>query len=294
MAGRPSIPPEKLATLVHPRERILLWLVLLAGVGIYFFTAISLLGSLAAMAAPSLLVDPANPAASAASAATTAKGAGVLLIYVPAIIAFYIVIHGHFVGHLRGNGVRVTEQQFPTIHQLVLRHARALGLEPVPPVYIVQAGGVLNAFVTRFFSRAFVVLYSDIVSLAQDRGEDALGFVVAHELAHIKRGHLRHRWLKIPGHLVPYLGKAYSRACEYTCDRFSAECGPEGAVRGLLVLAAGKSLYRDVNAGLFAAQAETETGFWVRHAELTSTHPRLPKRVAALRAAGIPEPMNYY
>ena len=83
---------------------------------------------------------------------------------------------------------------------------------------------------------------------------------------------------------------AYSRAREYTCDRFSAECGPVGAISGLLVLAAGRSLYRDVDASVFAQQVETETGFWVRRAEIASTHPRLPKRVAALMRAGMPMP----
>jgi Zn-dependent protease with chaperone function len=213
------------------------------------------------------------------------------LVYIGFFILFYIFAHGHFVGYLRGNGVRVTARQFPVIHALVERHAVALGLEPAPPVYVLQAGGVLNAFATRFFSREFVVLYSDVVSLAQERGEDALGFVVAHELAHIRRGHLKHRWIKLPGHFVPYLGKAYSRACEYTCDRFSAESGPAGAIDGLLVLAAGTSLYRNVDAEVYAAQVDTEAGFWVWRAEIASTHPRLPKRVAALMDAGIPVPV---
>jgi Zn-dependent protease with chaperone function len=215
------------------------------------------------------------------------------LLYVALFILFYIVAHGHFVGHLRGNGVRVTARQFPVIHRLVERHAEALGLDPAPPVYVLQAGGVLNAFATRFFSREFVVLYSDVVSLAQERGEHALGFVVGHELAHIRRGHLKHRWIKLPGYFIPYLGKAYSRACEYTCDRFSAESGPDGAIDGLLVLAAGKSLYRHVDAEVYAAQVDTDAGFWVWRAEIASTHPRLPKRVAALIDAGVPVPAAY-
>lgn len=290
MAGRTPIPRERLAQLVHSRERFYLALVMVASVLMYLWLASALVGLMAVgsqlgeIAKEAGAVTPGTPAVPSLSPV-------IWLIYIAIFVAFYIVAHGHFVGHLRGNGVRVTARQFPVIHALVERHAVTLGLDPAPPVYVLQAGGILNAFATRFFSREFVVLYSDVVALAQERGEDALGFVVAHELAHIRRGHLKHRWLKLPGHFVPYLGKAYSRACEYTCDRFSAESGPEGAIDGLLVLAAGTSLYKNVNAEVYAAQVDTDAGFWVWRAEIASTHPRLPKRVAALMDAGIPVPI---
>jgi len=91
-----------------------------------------------------------------------------------------------------------------------------------------------------------------------------------------------------PARFVPYLGPAYSRACEYTCDRVGAYCAPDGAIDGLLVLAAGSWLHRHVNAQEFAKQADSDRGFWIRRAELVSSHPRLPKRVAALLALGVP------
>ena len=291
MSGRPPIPSARLKQLIHPRERFYLGLVIAAGILIYLWLGAVLLGMLAV---GSQLAEIAKQAQEATPGAPASPSTSFMFVfYIPLIALFYIMAHGHMVGHLRGNGIRVTEQQFPAIHRLVLRHAAALGLNPPPPVYVVQAGGVLNAFAMRFFSREFVVLYSDVVALATDRGEDALGFVVGHELAHIRRGHLKHRWLKFPAYLVPYLGKAYSRACEYTCDRFSAESQPDGAISGLLVLAAGTSLYRDVDVRMFADQSETESGFWVNRAEIASTHPRLPKRVAALMDAGIPAPVRY-
>ena len=199
-------------------------------------------------------------------------------------------MHGIFIGRLRGNGVRVNARQFPALHRQVREHAAKLGMKSVPDVFVLQSGGVLNAFATRFFGRDFVVIYSDVLALAEERGEAAVGFIVAHELAHVARGHLRHRWLTMPGRLIPYLGAAYSRACEYTCDRFGAHCQPDGGVEGLLVLAAGRELYRKVDAREYARQVETETGFWVRRAELMSTHPNLPKRVAALLSAGMKVP----
>jgi hypothetical protein len=78
---------------------------------------------------------------------------------------------------------------------------------------------------------------------------------------------------------------AYSRACEYTCDR----CGlaviedRESADRGLLVLAAGGKSAMQANVQAFMEQ-RLETGrFWSATVELGSTHPFLCKRVAALR-----------
>lgn len=222
-----------------------------------------------------------------ASLASGTPAAAVVLLYAVLIAAVMWLLHAFSLGYLRGNGVLVTQEQFPLVHDQIQTHAQRLGLARTPTVYIVQAGGLLNAFATRFVGRDFIVLYSDVVALAVTRGEAALGFIVAHELGHHWRGHLRYRWLIAPARLVPYLGSAYSRACEYTCDRLGAFCQPDGAAAGLLVLAAGPQLHSQVNATAFAAQAEEDRGFWIRWAELIASHPRLPKRLAALRALGI-------
>jgi Zn-dependent protease with chaperone function len=194
---------------------------------------------------------------------------------------------GLALGRIRGNAVRVSAKQFPLLHRMAAEQSRRLGLEDVPSVYVVESGGLLNAFATRFLGRDFVIVYSDVLELALAQGEAAVGFIMGHELAHIWRGHLKHRWLTVPGRFVPYLGAAYSRACEYTCDRIGAYCQPEGAISGLLVLAAGKQLHAHVDVKEYAAQAETERDFWTKRVELMSTHPLLPKRVAALLKAGI-------
>jgi Zn-dependent protease with chaperone function len=198
--------------------------------------------------------------------------------------------HGLALGRVRGNAVRVSEKQFPQLHKLAATHARRLGLKQVPAVYVLQSGGLLNAFATRFLGRDFVIVYSDILELALAQGEAAVGFIMGHELGHVWRGHLKHRWLTLPGRLMPYLGVAYSRACEYTCDRIGAYCQPEGAISGLLALAAGKQLHTHVDVREYAAQAVNDTGFWIRRAEIMSSHPLLPKRIAALLKAGVAVP----
>ncbi len=194
--------------------------------------------------------------------------------------------HGLALGRVRGNAVRVSEKQFPQLHRLAVAHSRKLGLKQVPTVYVMESGGLLNAFATRFSGRDFVIVYSDVLELALAQGEAAVSFIVGHELAHVWRGHLKHRWLTLPGRIMPYLGTAYSRACEYTCDRIGAYCQPEGAISGLLALAAGKQLHAHVDVKEYAAQAVSDQSFWIRRAELMSSHPLLPKRVAALLKAG--------
>jgi Zn-dependent protease with chaperone function len=198
--------------------------------------------------------------------------------------------HGLALGRVRGNAVRVSEKQFPQLHKLAVAHARRLGLKQVPAVYVMQSGGLLNAFATRFAGRDFVIVCSDVLELALAHGEAAVGFIMGHELGHVWRGHLKYRWLTLPGRVMPYLGTAYSRACEYTCDRVGAFCQPEGAISGLLALAAGKQLHAHVDVREYAAQAVSDQGFWIRRAELMSTHPLLPKRVAALLKAGVAIP----
>lgn len=213
-----------------------------------------------------------------------------MLFYGVLFVLFGLFVHGLALGRVRGNAVRVSERQFPQLHRLATTHARRLGLKGVPAVYVMESGGLLNAFATRFLGRDFVIVHSDVLELALGQGEAAVGFILGHELAHVWRGHLKYRWLTMPGRFMPYLGAAYSRACEYTCDRLGAYCQPEGGISGLLALAAGKQLHAHVDVREYAAQAQTDQSFWIRRAELVSSHPLLPKRVAALLKAGVAIP----
>jgi Zn-dependent protease with chaperone function len=146
-----------------------------------------------------------------------------------------------------------------------------------------QSGGVLNAFATRFFGRNYVCIYSEILELAYEHGEAEVAFVLAHELTHVARNHVWWKTVIAPAALVPFLGAAYSRACEYTCDAYGAYLWPQGAEGGILVLAAGKRLYREMDVEAFLAQGHEPDTFWVWLAEHLATHPNLPKRLSYVR-----------
>jgi Zn-dependent protease with chaperone function len=207
---------------------------------------------------------------------------GVVLFYTIVGVVGYFLFHGVMLGQIRGNGIRVSAQQFPELMAMAVEQSRRLGMDEAPDVYVVQSGGVLNAFATRFLGRNFVVLYSDVLALATQKGEKAVSFVLGHELGHIKRKHMTRRAFLYPSMIVPFLGSAYSRACEYTCDQVGNALEPEGSVDGLLVLAAGRDLYSRVDSTAYANQRITERGFFVTLAEILATHPNLTKRVAAL------------
>jgi Zn-dependent protease with chaperone function len=207
------------------------------------------------------------------------------------IIALYVVIiwvlmqlfQGYFVAKIRKNSVKISERQFGDVFAIVKSMAVEMGMKKTPDVYLLQEGGALNAFATKFMSRDFVIIYSDIFALAYAQGEDALKFVIGHELGHVHRKHLRGRWKIIPGFIIPFLAMAYSRACEYTCDRYGKAYGKPSGNQGLLLIAAGKELYGKVNEDEVIRQLDDETGFFMWLAEVNASHPGLARRVKAFK-----------
>ena len=97
-------------------------------------------------------------------------------------------------------------------------------------MYLIQSGGILNAFATRFMGRNYVVIYSDIMEKAFSDGTEVVEFIIGHELTHIKQNHLIKRLLIMPANLLFLLTLAYSRACEITCDSFASVLSPNNVV----------------------------------------------------------------
>jgi Zn-dependent protease with chaperone function len=205
------------------------------------------------------------------------------LVYGAIFGLFFFVMHLAFVAYVRGNAVRLGPDQFPELHSAVVRLAGRIGLDPVPEAYLMQAGGSLNAFATRFLRTHMVVLFSDLLEACGDNTA-ARDMIIAHELGHVHRGHLRWHWVLLPAHLVPFLAQALSRAREYTCDRYGlAGAGStEGALLGLAILSAGGTHGPLVNRRVFVAQRGALNTGWMTLGEWLGTHPPLAKRMMAL------------
>jgi len=201
-----------------------------------------------------------------------------------------LVVHCLFMAHVIGNGVRVGPRQLPDLMRRIEAAAHKLGMDRIPEAYVLQAGGLLNAFATKLLSRRFIIIFSDLLeaSDADDGSGRAieLDFVIGHELGHLAAGHLASRLFLLPARILPWLGPAYSRACEYTCDR----CGHavtgdlEVSSRALAILAAGPRAARRIDLDAFVDQRRETGRFWMGIYELNASHPFLSKRVAALRS----------
>lgn len=201
------------------------------------------------------------------------------------IFAFMLFANAMMLGSIRGNGVRIHERQFPDVYERVQILSKEMELKKVPEVFVIQSEGALNAFATRFFGRDMVVLYSEVFELAREQGQEELDFIIAHELAHVKRRHVWKNLLIVPAGFIPFLSQAYSRSCEYTCDRHAAFTiqNAAAAKRALTLLGIGKKMYSEVNEEAYREQISSESNGIVWLSEVLSSHPLLPKRIQAIQ-----------
>lgn len=212
---------------------------------------------------------------------------GVALLWVLMFFIIYLFAQSAFISYLKGTAVRITSQQFPDLYQRVVTCCAKLGMKEIPETYLLHGNGVFNALATRFLGRNFIVLFSDVVDALADRPE-AVNFYIGHELGHIQRRHLVWAPLLFPASVFPLLGAAYSRAREYTCDRFGLACCavPDDAQAGLAALAAGGRRWKTLSHENYIGQRKGSSGFWMSFHEVISDYPWLVKRMATVNALG--------
>lgn len=209
---------------------------------------------------------------------------GIALFYMLMFYVMYLFAQSALISHLKGNAIKVSVEQFPDIYQAHVQCCKKLEMNTQPDIYLLNGGGILNAFATHFLGRNFVVLYSNIVD-AMESHPDAINFYLGHELGHIKRKHIKWGAFLAPASILPLLGSAYSRAHEYTCDMHGRACcdNPESALFGLVALAAGDKRWKQVNMNEYLTQANQSSGFWMSFHELTADYPWLVKRAARIQ-----------
>jgi len=212
----------------------------------------------------------------------------ILGVLIPLAIVLWISDR-FFRAAIYGNAVRVSSEQYPQLNAIVQEVAQQLQLTQVPDTFVVNAGGVTNALAVKFLSSKYVLLFSSLVDLLwEEDNNDRLRMVVAHELAHHAAGHVNF-WINLlmkPAMLVPFLGSAYSRACELSADRIAASCIPqrrEAAVTAMICLASGsRVLTGQTSITAFRSQEQQIPGVFGFIQEVLSSHPRMTKRIAAI------------
>lgn len=179
---------------------------------------------------------------------------------------------------IRGSGVAVSEAQLPELQSLVEKFSARLGIKEVPELYIVE-DSVQNGFAVKLGKRNLVLLTDDVVwGTLQSRDPRALGFVIAHELAHIALGHTG-GVRSIIRNMFPPL----SRADELSADNVAAALVDDAkvAVHGLALLTVGPQLMGYINDEALLAQArEVAANKLSKKAEQTMKHPLLLRRIA--------------
>ena len=219
-----------------------------------------------------------------ASRAPEARGLIVILIEIAVFALVYALIRIFYRAHMFGHYVLLGPDQFPQLHAMVEKGAATLGLAKTPEAFVYNSNGMMNAFAMRIFGRRYVMLTSALIDADND---EQVRFVIGHELGHHAAGHLSfwRNLIKFPGHFTPFLGAAYSRARELTCDRAGAYLAQNlDASRGALqMLACGSArLNAQMNRQAFEAQEAMVppiTGL-IKH--VFSHYPRHTARVKAL------------
>lgn len=187
--------------------------------------------------------------------------------------------------YMMGHFVMVGPDQFPHLHRMVEDGARALGLREIPQTFVYNSSGVMNAMALRLVGRQrYIWLTSALLDADND---EQVRFVVGHELGHHVAGHLDEPWsyLRFPGHIIPFLGAAYSRGRELTCDRIGAlVAGDLQASRsGLQMLACGSArLNAQMNPDAFQKQEQMVPGIAGFLLHVFSHYPRHTRRVEAV------------
>lgn len=215
---------------------------------------------------------------------TDLSGSLILLaVAIPFVLIVLLVskvLHGIFIGMIRGNSIRVTKDQFPEVYSIIEAQAKAINTT-IPEIYITS--GHFNAFVTKFSRAHILMIYSEVIETTLQGNYDVLKYVTAHELCHIKRKHVAMEKYLLPSKVVPFLSLAHSRGCEYTCDRAGYDFSPRGSIEGILIMTTGKEIYSKFNVEKHIKHSMENEGFWTWLSEKFLTHPHLYKRLAEIK-----------
>ena len=193
-----------------------------------------------------------------------------------------------------GTAVKVSERQFPELHDITARCAERLHI-PMPDVYVVPNVGALNASTFGTNDDSFIALNGVLVDHMSD---EELRFVIGHECGHIQNNHVVYmtalyyltysanlflRWIVTPAVMAL---QSWTRRAEITCDRAGLICCGDltSASSALARLALGSNrLAHRLDMEEYLRQLDESQEDAGRIMELFHSHPYLPKRVAALR-----------
>ena len=201
----------------------------------------------------------------------------------------------------KANAVRVSERQYPWIHERTLRVCEIMDLKEIPEVYVSQTP-LVNAGAVGM-SQPFIVLNSSMLEVLD---HDEVEAVLAHEVGHILSGHVLYRTLlllilQLSMFRYPIAGLAllpilwalleWYRKSELSCDRAALlAVQDKDIVMSSLMKLAGGTRGETLDLQEFIAQSEEyreggdllDSVYKVLNV-IGATHPFSVVRVAELR-----------
>jgi Zn-dependent protease with chaperone function len=210
-----------------------------------------------------------------------------IMLYIVAFGIFFFVAALLFRANAMGNMILISAEQFPHLHQMIVEGSKKLELESAPEAFLYNANGMFNAFARQTFGRKYLMLTASLVDATTD---EQVQFVIGHELGHHAAGHLSAVgfWLRFPARIVPFLHRAYARQCEYTCDKIGYFLSRDvsQSCSAIQMLGCGcQKLNGKLNLFAFEKQESMVPAVSGYISEIFRTHPRLTKRVIALKSA---------
>ena len=211
------------------------------------------------------------------------NGLGLIILMIPVLVFFTM---GNLYAKTRARAVRVTEKNFPELYHKTEEFAKKLGMKKVPPIYVKQQNGALNAFAAAVIGKPFSNINAEIVDIAYGEHKDfgPAYFVLAHEIAHIYFNHVQFRYFTLVhlGRLIPILGPTFSRAREYSCDRLAQLLTDSEGIEEMSVLLVGRIAYKHIDVRDFISDEINKKGLFIWFFNLQASHPIMPRRLAAL------------
>lgn len=206
----------------------------------------------------------------------------VMVLVIPIGIFFY---RFYMAAQAKANAIRVGPNQIPKLWEMYQDLGCKLQMTKLPKLYVTNGNGVVNAYALSCNKRhKYIVLHAETV-MEMDEAPEIVEFVLAHEMAHHKLGHVS-LWRiaigLIPNALIP-LGITTTRAQEYSADRVAKSiCDHDH--NAMKLLAIGPWMYSDVDSESWLEQCkEDRKELYVRFANLMSSHAVMSKRYKALR-----------
>ena len=208
-----------------------------------------------------------------------------ILFYAFLLPVFFVVTALLFRASAMGNMILISKDQFPHFHNLVMEGSKKLGLSPVPEAFLYNSNGIFNAFARNAIGRKYLMLTSSLLDATTD---DQVKFVIGHELGHHAAGHLNAVgcFLRFPARIIPFLHPAYSRQCEYTCDKIGYFVSEdlESSRSAIQMLGCGcQKLNKKMNIEAFERQEDFVPAISGFVSEIFRSHPRLTRRVIRLK-----------